>query len=357
MTPARPRTDWHIETPPHPQEAALIDVVSEMRGHRLLCTSPGLAQFAGRAAVALPHAVVTCTFLDAYRARLASEYWGQGLANLHIECAADLPNDEADIVAFPFSSGGEAELTRDLIQAGYQCLTLGGKLYVTTENPHDTWLGMQLRKLFKKIERRAMAGAVLYVGTKCAPLKKIKNFSCEFAFRDCGRLIRAFSRPGVFSHRRIDRGARRLIDAMQVDATARVLDIGCGSGVVALAAACRADQGAIHAVDSNARAVQSTQHGAARNGFTNVTTELNAVGGYRGSGTYDLALANPPYYSDYRIARHFLTAGRAALRAGGTMLVVTKQPDWYRQNMPEWYEEISIIEVKGYYLIQGVRPV
>jgi 16S rRNA (guanine1207-N2)-methyltransferase len=290
-----------------------------------------------------------------YRANLALEYWHDRPPNLRIDCAADLPDDEADVVALPFSSGGEAELTRDLIQAGHQRLKPDGKMYATTENRKDTWLGEQLRKVFRKLERRMFPAGVVYVGTKTDQLKKIKNYGCEFAFRDRGRLIRAYSRPGVFSHRHIDPAARHLIDEMQIAPGDRVLDIGCGAGVVALAAACRADGVKVHAVDSHARAVQCTQHGAVLNGLVNVTTELNAAGHYRGAGKYDLALANPPYYSGFRIAQHFLTSGHHALRPGGRILIVTKSPDWYLQNMPTWYDDVSMTERKGYSLFQGVR--
>jgi 16S rRNA (guanine1207-N2)-methyltransferase len=183
-----------------------------------------------------------------------------------------------------------------------------------------------------------------------------RYFACEFAFRDRGRLIRAFSRPGVFSHRSVDAGARQLLNEMQIDSGTHVLDIGCGSGVVALAAACRADGVSVHAVDSNCRAVQCAQHAAELNGLTCLTTELNADGGFVGAGSYDLALANPPYYSSFRIARHFLFAGRDALRPDGKILVVTKSPEWYQQNMPEWYEDVKVIERKRYHLVQGRRP-
>jgi 16S rRNA G1207 methylase RsmC len=91
------------------------------------------------------------------------------------------------------------------------------------------------------------------------------------------------------------------------------------------------------------------------NGLANVSTELNADGNFIGAGTYDLALANPPYYAGFRIARHFLTAGRDALRPGGTILVVTKRPECYEENMPEWFDDVSVVERKRYFIFQGVR--
>jgi 16S rRNA (guanine1207-N2)-methyltransferase len=155
---------------PYPQEALLIDAVAQISGRRVLCTSPGLAQFAGAIATALPEAVVHCTYLDLYRANLASEYWRGGPANLRIECACDLAKEEADVVAFPFSAGGEAELTRDLLQSGHERLALGGKLFAATDNRHDTWLGDELRKMFRKIERRSSSTGVLYIATKTEQL-------------------------------------------------------------------------------------------------------------------------------------------------------------------------------------------
>lgn len=341
---------------PYPQESLLIDAPANIGGARIHCTSPGLAQFAGAAAERLPHAAVSCLFLDAYRAELAAVHWAGALPNLQITCAPDLPNEDADVVALPLSSKGEAELARDLIQAGHARLKISGQLIVSSDNCGDTWLAEQLGKIFRKLERQASPAGVLYVGTKTEPLKKIKNYACEFAFRDRGRLIRAVSRPGVFSHRHIDTGARRLIDAMDIADGDRVLDIGCGAGTVALAAALRGESVRVHAVDSHARAVECTALGAKLNGLANVTTELNAAGNYKGSGKFDVALANPPYYSGFRIARHFLTAGRESLRPGGTLLLVTKHSAWYEENMPRWFDDVTITDKKGYVLFQGVRP-
>jgi 16S rRNA (guanine1207-N2)-methyltransferase len=355
MTDSPSESDTPEARRPYLQEAVLLKTLPTIKDGRILCTSPGLAQFAAGAAFALPESEVICTYLDLYRATLAREHCSSGPANLRIECAADLPLGEADVVALPFSASGEAELTRELIQQGHERLRIGGKMLASSDRPGDAWLGEQMRKVFAKVERRESEG-VLYIATKVSPLKKAKDFACEFAFRDRGRLIRAFSRPGVFSHRKIDSGARQLIEEMEIRPGNRILDIGCGSGVVALAAACRAEGVSVRAIDSNARAVECARRGAELNQLENVTTELNADGRFSGAGGYDVALANPPYYAGFRIAEHFLTAGQAALRPGGRIFVVTKQPGWYAERMPGLFEGVSAVERKGYHVFQGRRP-
>jgi 16S rRNA (guanine1207-N2)-methyltransferase len=108
---------------------------------------------------------------------------------------------------------------------------------------------------------------------------KLRDFSCEVVFRDRERLLTSLTRPGVFAHRRIDPGARHLLNAVDVASETRVLDIGCGSGCVALGIAARDPSLRVHAFDSSARAVSCTQWGVDRNGLTNVTVALEAPDG------------------------------------------------------------------------------
>jgi 16S rRNA (guanine1207-N2)-methyltransferase len=101
--------------------------------------------------------------------------------------------------------------------------------------------------------------------------------------------------------------------------------------------------------------VECTRRGAELNELNNVTTELNATGRFAGARSFDVALANPPYYAGFRIARHFLITGRDALAVGGKMFVVTKHPAWYAENMCEWFDDVSAKERKGYFVFQGMR--
>jgi 16S rRNA (guanine1207-N2)-methyltransferase len=333
-----------------------LEEVDEPAARRVLCTSLGRGQLAAAAALRFSRARVVCHFLDVYLAAQARACQSPGPENLSMICQADFPPDEIDLAMLPFTAAGQAELTREWLQQAHQALALGGRLLAATDNPRDTWLGGQLRKLCDRVLRRADDRAAFYLGIKTRPLKKVKDFTCEFAFRDRGRLIRAVSRPGVFAHRRVDPGARALMEVMEVAPGDRVLDMGCGSGVAALAAAMRADGVTVYAVDSNPRAVQCTLQGAALNGQENVTALLDAEGTCDLPGSYDLFLANPPYYSNYRIAEIFLDAGRRALRPGGTILVVAKRPDWYLGAMPARFDRVAVTLVRDYLVISAVQP-
>jgi 16S rRNA G1207 methylase RsmC len=342
--------------PARPAEQILIDLLPQIGGRAMVCTSLGVGQWARAAAERYPAAQVHCHFLDLFHAEQArrSEF-GQP-ANLSIGCAADFPAQPVDLVALPLSSSGEAELARDLMQQGHQLLEPEGLMVVASDNPRDTWLNQEMQKMFGRVTRHVAETCVAYLARKDRALKKAKNFDCEFVFRDRGRLIRAASRPGVFAHRRVDPGARQLMGLMEPRAGQRVLDIGCGSGVLTLAAACRDEAIWVHAVDSNARAVASTARGAQLNGLTGISTELNCSGNYEQSGTFDLVLANPPYYAHFQIAERFVLAGLTALKPRGRILLVTKFADWYAEHMQTWYDDVHIQEAKGYYLVSGRKP-
>jgi precorrin-6B methylase 2 len=349
--------DADQELPIPPQEKLLIDLLDDIPGERVLCTSLGRAQLARAAAEARPSGQVTCWFLDIYRLRLAEAHQEVPLPpSLELVCGADLPTGEYDAALIPISVSGEAELTRDLLQMAYVRLARGGRLTVAVDNPRDRWLGGEMEKLFSRVVRITRAEGTIYQGIQRDPLKKWKDFRCEFACRDGERLLRIFSRPGVFSHRRVDPGARHLLNYMELQVGDRVLDLGCGSGVVTLGAAASSSQVHVHALDTNARAVECTQQGIEANGLENVSVELNSADDLNLAEPCQLVLANPPYFSGTRIVRAFLDAARRCLAPGGRILLVTKLPQWYAEHMGEWFEDVRAEEVKTYYLFRGTQP-
>jgi len=333
----------------------LIDAVADLPGERVLCGTMGRAQLAAAMAAARPEARVVCHFLDAYLANIAGKYQRGAGENLSLVCTADIPEDEVDLVAFPTHAGGEAELTRDYLQTGHRALVEGGRMAVSTNNSKDSWLHEQLQGMFSKVTRIPAKQGTVYIARKTAPLKKIKDFTGEFAFRDQGNLIKVVSRPGVFSHRRLDAGARALLKVTEVRGGDRVLDMGCGSGAVGLAIAARHENIAVTAIDSGARAVECTERGAALNGLQNVTTVHTADGKCAGQGTFNLFLGNPPYFSNYRIAELFLKTAAKMLKPGGEVLIVCKKTEWYLERMTKFFDAVGVAKSGAYQIVGGVQ--
>src|SRR6186997_1464242 len=117
------RTDDSLRAPL--PEQMLSDVIHEISGERILCGSIGRAQFADAAAASLPAAAVTCHFLDIFPSEAARH--AVAARRIRFLCTPDFPDEEFDVFGLPVKARGEAELTRDLIQAGYLRLVEGGR--------------------------------------------------------------------------------------------------------------------------------------------------------------------------------------------------------------------------------------
>lgn len=345
--------------PPKPSERLLIAArrrrFPEVAACRVSCTTLGRAQLAYDIARSHPSATVVCHVLDAYLESLARAA-GPQPENLQLRCDADFAYEAAALAAVPVAAGGDAELTRDLLQQAYDRLAVGGTLLAATDNPRDTWLDEVLKSFGGRARRESFAEGAVYELAKQSPLRRPRDFTARFAFRDRGRLFRVASRPGTFSHRRIDPGARHLIDALDVRDGERVLDIGCGWGAVALAAAALGPNVVVEAIDSHVRAVACTRSNAEANGLAGqILTRLEAFGQVTLPGKFDAAYGNPPYYADFQIARLFITAAFDALRPGGRLTFVTKFPDWYFENLPAGFTAVRSEPVKGYHLVRALR--
>jgi 16S rRNA (guanine1207-N2)-methyltransferase len=333
----------------------LIDQIPRFAPRRVLCTSLGRAQFAAEAAAEWPEAEVACLFLDRYLVERAAHWWLEPPPNLRLLCEADFPDGPFDLAALPLSRRGEAELAWDLMQSAYERLDDRGTLLVAVDNPQDTWVHERMRTLFAKVTRIPERRGAAYAAVKTGPLKKRKSFEHEFAFRDGERLYKVVTRPGVFSHRRLDIGTRALLEVMQVRPHARVLELGCGAGPLCFAAAGRAEHVEVLGLDANPRSVECTRRGADLNGLSNVRAELSADARVADPGAYDLVLANPPYFSNFRIAELFVEGAASALKKGGRIQVVTKNAAWFTEHLPAQFRNVIATENRGYAIVSATK--
>lgn len=341
-------------------EQLAINASSGLTAARVLCTTNGRGQCAMELASSLPEANVYCHFTELFAASETAEWCEEKGSRVQVLCSADLPDDEFDLCVLPMSRSGESELSRDLMQQAFDRLKIGGILVVSIDNRKDKWFHHEIEKFGKNLTRLQKKKGVAYRLKKTKPLKKLKDFSTEFAFRDGENLITAVSRAGVFSHRRLDVGARALIETMEIHDGDHVLDIGCGAGTVGCAAGKRTDNVAVHFVDANARAVECAMKSAELNGLEDVAATLSHDGtageGDELHGEFDVVVGNPPYYSHFQIGEIFLQSAKRHLKPNGRVYIVTKDREWLEARMSQLFSDIAVAELRGYTIVSGLQP-
>ncbi|MFJ5841554.1 methyltransferase [Streptomyces shenzhenensis] len=133
---------------------------------------------------------------------------------------------------------------------------------------------------------------------------------------------------GVFCADRLDIGTRFFLGQLPAGrGTRRVVDLGCGNGVVGTAVAL-ADPGAeVLFVDESFQAVASAEATYRANGVPG-HAEFRVGDGLAGvaAGSVDVVLTNPPFHSHQALtdatAWRMFTGARRALRPGGELWVV-----------------------------------
>lgn len=139
--------------------------------------------------------------------------------------------------------------------------------------------------------------------------------------------------PGVFSPNAIDRGTSLLLSLVRFERTDKVLDLGCGYGVMGIYAAKRLSPSQVHMVDNDPLAIRLAGENATVNGVSGVHIQLSeGFQALRETG-FTKILCNPPYHTDFSVAKHFIEKGFNRLNLGGEFWMVTKRDKWYRNKL------------------------
>ena len=172
--------------------------------------------------------------------------------------------------------------------------------------------------------------------------------------------------PGCFCHRRQDEGGLALAEVVSKDLSTsiqhsslnprRLLDMGCGCGLVGLLIA-RAVKGvSLVGVDSHSRAIEAANLNAQALGVEAEMILSDNGTPARMDGTFDVFVGNPPYYSDYRIAEVFLDTAKRALKPGGVCYTVCKNAAGLEPVQRQYFPDVEIIRRRGYAVLKSVKP-
>ena len=245
----------------------------------------------------------------------------------------DAPPAEADLVALvPPTDRGSARVQAELAGT-HAALKPGGAALIAMHKDQGAKRYEKLAaELFGELDVLAKDGGWRLVRarkTRCETLEVEKK-----VFQAADLTLSAD--PGVFAAGKLDPGTARLLEAVRFEdfAGKRVLDLGCGYGLVALKASLAG--AAVTAVDDDLLAVRSTHRNAGRYG-ADVRTLHSDVDSELQTETFDAALMNPPFHVGKQVVmdvpRAFLAAAYGRLRPGGTLLLVANQALPYEREL------------------------
>lgn len=176
-----------------------------------------------------------------------------------------------------------------------------------------------------------------------------------------GFAFRLTSDAGVFSRDGVDYGSRVLIDLMEIEPNAEVLDVGCGYGPMGLTAARLAPQGHVTMIDINERAVELARLNAANNGIGNVTFLPSDLFAAVDGRTYDAILTNPPIRAGKAVVHRLFAEAYEHLRPGGSLWIVIQNKQGApsaRAKLEELFGEDNVVEVgkdKGFRVYRSTK--
>ena len=161
--------------------------------------------------------------------------------------------------------------------------------------------------------------------------------------RTGGTAFTLYTRPGVFSWQHLDEATDLLAGVMRIDAGERVLDLGCGAGVLGVVAA-RQGASRVLMLDADADAVRCATRTAQQAKCTAVEVRASDVAQAAGDERFDVVVSNPPFHlgkgTDLHIPRAFITQSYDRLLPGGRLYLVANRTLPYEWLIEETFGEV-----------------
>lgn len=155
--------------------------------------------------------------------------------------------------------------------------------------------------------------------------------------------------PGVFSRDGLDTGSKLLLSTLSAHTKGKVLDVGCGAGVLAVSLAKHSPKVRLTLSDVSAPAVAASRATLAANGIegeviaSNVYSEVN--------GRFDMIISNPPFHDGLQTsldAAHQLIRGAIRhLSVGGELRIVANAFLAYPDVLDETFGNHEVIAQTG----------
>ncbi|WP_108127650.1 methyltransferase [Saccharospirillum mangrovi] len=175
--------------------------------------------------------------------------------------------------------------------------------------------------------------------------------------------VQLICEPGCFSAQRPDPGALAFLACFnQLPAVDRVLDLGCGNGILALSYLTQFSQARAIGIDESAQAIASAFASASANQLEDRLT-LYHNNSVRELGLSDvpLVLCNPPFHQDTSltdtIAEQMIQDAANALASNGEFWMVGNRHLNYHQRLTRYFNDVTVRSAHPKFVVISARGV
>jgi 16S rRNA (guanine1207-N2)-methyltransferase len=161
--------------------------------------------------------------------------------------------------------------------------------------------------------------------------------------------------PGLFSPTAIDERTAAMMRHAGIAPGEKVLDLGCGYGVVWVYAAHLTDPSRVWLVDVDPLAVEFAQRNLHLNGVEGATVVRSDGFNALAETGFTKILCNPPYHVDFSVPKRLIEKGFNRLSIGGTMLLVTRRDRWYRNKLKAIFGGVRVHREASYFVFEAKK--
>lgn len=154
----------------------------------------------------------------------------------------------------------------------------------------------------------------------------------------------------IFSPNSIDNGTLAMLSEIDFLPSDKVLDLGCGYGVVGILAGKLIGEESVIMCDISEQAVKHATINATLNGVPHIDIRLSDGFQNVQENDFTLILCNPPYHADFSVPKKFIEVGFRKLAMGGKLVMVTKRLNWYKNKLVSVFGGVKVQKMEGYYV-------
>ncbi|MCK5811897.1 MAG: class I SAM-dependent methyltransferase [Clostridiales bacterium] len=159
----------------------------------------------------------------------------------------------------------------------------------------------------------------------------------------------------LFSPRAIDKGTLAMLSIVTPNENNSILDLGCGYGFVGIYIAKEYKVREITFCDIDNRAIETTKENVIINKIKNAVVLQSDGFSKVLKKDFSIILSNPPYHTDFSVAKRFIEQGFHHLTNGGKFYMVTKRKEWYKRKFIKIFGGVKITEIDGYFVFMAEK--